>query len=81
MTKSKYREYLRSDHWHAMRARVWQRSEGRCEYRFLGIRRCRARAVDVHHRTYARLGHESMRDLIHLCVRHHRQAHRIRRGR
>jgi 5-methylcytosine-specific restriction endonuclease McrA len=32
---------------------------------------------DLHHRTYARLGHESCRDLIPLCRSCHGEIHRV----
>jgi hypothetical protein len=35
--------------------------------------------VDLHHRTYKRLGEEKMTDLFPLCREHHDQAHRLDR--
>jgi hypothetical protein len=54
---------------------VWQKTRRRklrqqpwCKFRSLGG--CRA-PLDVHHRTYERLGHERMSDLDVVCRRHH----------
>ena|SRR6266566_2089291 len=67
---AKYHAYLRSPEWQALRYAVLQRSGGWCE-------RCRGRrAVDVHHRTYARKYRERLRDLVHLC----RDCHEIQHG-
>jgi hypothetical protein len=63
--------YLSSPHWRAQRARAIARAGGRCE-------RCGAHGLEVHHRTYARLGRERDRDLRALCHRCHRIAERRR---
>jgi 5-methylcytosine-specific restriction endonuclease McrA len=66
MTKREYREvYLRSDHWRQMRAAALDRADNRCQV-------CNgADALDVHHRTYERLGAELPGDLTVLCRRCH----------
>ena len=65
--------YLRSAHWRARRARAITRAGYRCE-------RCRARGrLEVHHRTYRRLGRERDRDLQALCATCHDRAERARR--
>ena len=62
--------YMRSRAWARKRAEVRRRSGGRCE-------RChRRRAREVHHLTYARLYHEPLGDLIHLCRPCHVAAHK-----
>lgn len=60
---------LRSPLWR-LRRRLWiLRAGGRCE-------RCRSRRrLTIHHRTYARLGHERRGDVTVLCWDCHRQHH------
>ena len=61
-----YYRYLLSSRWHSKRRQVWQRCGGVCE-------RCHLRRMtEVHHRTYARLFDEDLRDLQGLCRRCHR---------
>lgn len=38
---------------------------------------CGSRDFDLHHRSYARLGHEELFDLVPLCRRHHDQLHEL----
>jgi hypothetical protein len=61
-----YREvYLRSDHWGETRAAALERAEHRCQV-------CNgAKQLDVHHRTYERLGEERDADLTVLCRKCH----------
>jgi 5-methylcytosine-specific restriction endonuclease McrA len=64
-----YQEHLASPDWLAIRADVMQRANYRCQ-------RCGSPwGLQVHHRTYARLGHEQLNDLICLCRDCHRQLH------
>jgi 5-methylcytosine-specific restriction endonuclease McrA len=64
-----YEQYLRSRHWRSLRARVLLRWNGRCE-------NCgAARATEVHHRTYERLGRELLSDLRPLCSDCHELEH------
>lgn len=64
-----YRQYLQSPEWRAVRRRVMGRARGWCE-------RCRkAKALQVHHLTYARLGHERLTDLQAVCQSCHQAAH------
>jgi hypothetical protein len=62
---NKYKEYLRSQHW----------SERRLDFlRFWGYRCCLCnsrRDVEVHHRTYERIGREELTDCVVLCERCH----------
>lgn len=66
MDRTEYREgYLKSDHWKSMRRAALERAEGRCQV-------CNsAKLLDVHHRTYERLGAEKPIDLTVLCRRCH----------
>lgn len=70
-----YKSYMASEAW-VERKEWWRRQ------RPAGARRCRMcgdRHYDLHHRTYARLGQERLRDLVPLCHRHHVALHRIQR--
>lgn len=79
MTHSaEYVAYLASPQWKAKRAQRLQYAGYRCEHRTRG-RRCKERAVQCHHKTYLRLGHERLSDLVCLCKRHHAQADAQRR--
>lgn len=62
MTRDEYRDvYLRSDHWRETRLAALERAEHRCQV-------CnRDGSLDVHHRTYERLGEERPADLTVLC--------------
>ena len=64
-----YFEYLCSDQWHLTRER----------FRASGLHQtclvCFDPNVDLHHRTYSRLGKERLDDLVALCRRHHEQIH------
>lgn len=71
-TKASYAAYLRSDHWQNVKTR----------YRTSKLPQscvvCGAERVDLHHRTYERLGRERLTDLVPLCREHHGEAHRLR---
>lgn len=61
-----FKRYLASREWALMKRAVRQRSGGLCE-------RCRFRpAAEIHHQTYARIGHEDLEDLQHVCKPCHR---------
>ena len=65
MSREEYQEYLKSDRWHKIRE--WALI-------FWGYRCCLCYAKDkihVHHRTYIRLGHELLTDLIVMCEHCH----------
>ena len=65
-----YATYLRSPLWR-LRRRLWiLQAHGRCE----GCGRHR-HPLTIHHRTYARLGHEHRSDIQVLCWRCHRRTH------
>lgn len=64
-----YAEYLHSAHWADFKARY--RSSGMkvtCDV-------CQERGVQLHHRTYIRLGNELLTDVIPLCREHHEAVH------
>ena len=61
--------YYCSREWGLKREEVRRRSGGQCE-------RCRRHpAGSVHHKTYARLYHEDLTDLWHLCCGCHDYVH------
>lgn len=62
-----YTEYLQSPEWRQRRVFMLDRFNHRCQV-------CNANSIlQVHHRTYERLGHERIEDLTVLC----RECHRI----
>lgn len=64
--QQEYREvYLRSDHWAEQRKMALDRAGHRCQTCNSGHK------LDVHHRTYERLGSEHPSDLTVLCRRCH----------
>jgi hypothetical protein len=64
-----YSEYLDSDHWKRVKE----------QYRALKLPQeclvCFSPNVDLHHKTYKRLGAERTQDLIPLCRHHHDELH------
>ena len=79
-----YKEYLQSQHWlvtkdyfysHSQRILMMRRSGGICcEF-------CRTKGkVNLHHKTYERLGNERCTDLIILCDDCHQQIHDLPRN-
>lgn len=61
MTKDEYVVYLQSDHWQTTRKAALARALHRCQV-------CnRDKNLDVHHRTYERVGREDAADLTVLC--------------
>jgi 5-methylcytosine-specific restriction endonuclease McrA len=69
MNKQQYREYLKSDHWREISAEARRRAENRCQV-------CNSDGeLNVHHRTYERIGNERQSDLTVLCARCHKLFH------
>lgn len=70
----RYTEYLRSSTWRERRAVKLQQAKYRCQ-------KCGEReGLEVHHKTYERLGNEANDDLIVLCKSCHWVADEFRRG-
>lgn len=64
-----YEDYLQSDHWKKVRSNALKRAQKRCQL-------CSSRKrLEVHHNTYANLGHESPADVIVLCHQCHGKHH------
>lgn len=69
MNYADYFAYRQSDHWREMRRLAIEHAEHRCQL-------CNAAGnLEVHHRTYERLGRERLADLIALCADCHRWHH------
>ncbi|HVZ20240.1 MAG TPA: hypothetical protein VG871_04220 [Vicinamibacterales bacterium] len=65
-----YAEYLLSSHWQRVRELALERAGHQCEL-------CaHADGLEIHHRTYERLGFERPGDVIALCHDCHRDFHR-----
>jgi len=71
--KFSYREYLRSPQWQRKRKGALKRAGNRCQL-------CNSPArLQVHHRTYDRIGNEAPDDLIVLCSVCHKTFHETRK--
>lgn len=67
--KEQYEEYLQSPHWHAVRDRALAYAEHKCQLCYS------AKDLQVHHRTYERVGKERPSDLTVLCKACHEKHH------
>lgn len=73
-----YRDYINSPQWRARRLRALDLAGNRCEYWTgdePGSRCAEVKRLQVHHRTYTRLGCEADDDLEVLCWFHHMVEH------
>lgn len=70
-----YRLYLESDHWRAF-TKSYHEDRATAKECFV----CGSSTYDLHHITYARLGHEQFEDVIALCRSHHEEVHRVARA-
>jgi len=67
--QKRYREYLKTEHWATMRRLSLQRANYACQV-------CSGLTLlQVHHRTYARVGEELLSDLVVLCEDCHATHH------
>jgi 5-methylcytosine-specific restriction endonuclease McrA len=70
MPRSAYTEYMQSPEWRSRRSLYFETHERRCKA-------CGdAGSIQLHHKTYARLGEERDQDLVALCRRCHLNLHR-----
>ena len=68
-TQLPYSEYLKTEGWKVRRAKALARAEHRCQV-------CNSdKRLEIHHRTYERLGHERDADLVVLCRSCHQLFH------
>lgn len=65
-----YDEYMQSEKWREVREQRLEFAQGRCELCNRG-----ESTLEVHHRTYERLGEENLSDLIALCSTCHKTFH------
>jgi len=75
MTATEYHQYLASREWAARRAAALERAGHRCQV--CNADRWFAGSLEVHHRTYERLGNEAPGDLVVLCRHCHDLFHRF----
>lgn len=69
-----YAEYIQSSEWRAKRKERIKFDGGKCRGFHLLPKK---KGLQVHHKSYKRLGNESVRfDLITLCEHHHRKVHK-----
>lgn len=73
--RAEYERYLQSDGWKEKRERALGRAERRCQLCYSPD------DLEVHHRTYERLGHERDMDLTVLCGACHGVFHELLRMR
>lgn len=78
--RAAYCDYMASPQWFALRgrwAKDWKAHHGVEPCCLICGTRWSLERDDLHHRTYARLGHEGSRDLIPLCRICHGALHRV----
>lgn len=75
--KMSYKAYLLTDHWKDVRKRYWKSKLHNHTCYACGSKQ----NLQVHHKTYKRIGQEYLRDLCLLCGDCHRQAHQIEKTR
>ena len=68
-----YQDYLKTEHWKILRRRLIKKSRGVCA--ICGVK-CK-RIMQLHHKTYVRLGEERPSDMMVLCPNCHRKVHGI----
>lgn len=84
---NRYAEYLRSPHWQETRSRFYAGARVALMRKHFGRPVCQFclcgdRQLELHHRTYARMGAERLSDLVLLCGDCHEKCHQTaRRGR
>jgi hypothetical protein len=66
---TEHNEYLNTDQWRSLRARVLQRSRGMCEGCGVG------KATEVHHLTYDHWQDELLWELVAVCHHCHEKVH------
>jgi len=66
-----YKEYLKSDHWREFRLRYSNSKQPQNCLVYGSIN------YELHHRTYERLWHEHLTDVVPLCRAHHAKTHAL----
>lgn len=72
---SSYEEYLQTQHWKNIRQKIYTLNNGTCQR---CKKKCKYWECNVHHKSYARLGHEENKDLQLLCFDCHEKVHKIK---
>jgi hypothetical protein len=78
---SSYQDYLRSDHWRELRVRYFRsklpkrNEEGLALCQFCD----QTSGLNLHHKTYGRLGNERLMDVMLVCRDHHGVIHQLER--
>lgn len=67
-----YKNYLQGIHWQSVRKRFRNSKLSKCCYICGTIKN-----LNLHHKTYKRIGKEKLNDLIYLCQTHHYQTHNL----
>lgn len=66
-----YTKYLNTLHWKIIRIKKLELNHT-CEFEGCGTEE----NINIHHKTYCRLGKEKLTDLVTLCENHHKMIHR-----
>ena len=74
ISKSKYRQYIKSSEWADVRKRYFKSKLWKKVCYCCGKKDVR---VDLHHKTYKRLGYEKLCDLIAICRNCHNKTHEL----
>lgn len=72
--QAEYEQYLRSEHWQGVRRRALDYADDRCQLCYSTQR------LEVHHRTYERVGQERPADVVVLCAECHGKHHDRHKG-
>jgi len=72
-----YEDYLKTDHWKDVRKRYWKSKlhNGKCYACQKGVE------LQLHHKTYRRMGNEWLNDFCLLCAQCHKDTHKVERDR
>ena len=68
-----YQEYLESDHWKDLRKRFWASKLHNRSCYVCGVKS----GLQVHHKSYKRIGREKLHDLLLLCGGCHTETHKL----
>ncbi len=71
--KITYSQYLQSEHWKDVRARFWKSKLHHYQCYICGS----TENLQVHHKTYNRIGKEYLNDLCLLCENCHKKTHEL----
>lgn len=64
-----YKEYLHTKHWKLLKSKIYKKYKYNCAY-------CKTNHdIDLHHKTYERVGNENIGDLVYLCRLCHKAVH------